>query len=473
MADSRQSLPHQKSVWSTQPTFAVQTAERQHCGSLAVAEKDTEKNRIKKINVLTIKYRICSLHLELKINNIFVDPLIRHVGCSLCYLSVLDVSIHSLAFAILLVSVVFHYVSIVSLLTLLQSFRDGLLGAEKQYTNIKEVGMYRLLFSLILSFVSVQATWAEENLSSVVATAKSKMNYIKQLEQKQPGSAVAAKKALAKYVIETIDNRLWNCNSPHESVVGTYTSACSNVAKERQAYAGNLRKTALRAWETGAGRCDEHASLAYYILKEAGAGDDLRLMSDAEKNKWLPGGTHAFVVWGVKKGAKLHDPSSWGKQAISVDAWTESVGSGIEAGQKIVDDNQTPVDMTQQRTSNKKPWMIPTNVRASEAVNSDTERQWLNENMGIVSYKGKYHGKCNDGFQGGGDMQITFSSDNTFSGKLMGQLKGGIGGSVASDGGVFFRSGSCKFWGTHTAGSAAGKLSCTGSGGCTGGWSAK
>lgn len=331
--------------------------------------------------------------------------------------------------------------------------------------------MIRTVYVTVLLGLAVVCTnaMAQESLSQVIGAVKQGMQALQEQQGVNPDKARALKQQIAQYVIRTVDNRVTNCNDPRDGLA----RKCFSLSSARERFSTDQRSAALWAWQNGAGKCNEHASLVYLILKEAGAGDDLRMIADADKSDNSFFDNHAFVVWGVEKGAKLHDPASWGKDAIAVDAWRETVTSGYQAGKEIVDKRQTPTDLTQERTSNKKPWMIPTDVKATQLLNDDIEAKWRAEHMANVSFEGNYQGQCKNGFKGGGKLRISVAPDKSFSGKLMGQLRGNISGQVANDGGMYFAFETCKFYGGYYGNRVGGRLQCTGSGGCKGGWSAK
>ena len=51
-------------------------------------------------------------------------------------------------------------------------------------------------------------------------------------------------------------------------------------------------------------------------------------MSTLDKNKWK---NHTFVIFNLKSGAKLDEPSTWGNKAIIADAWCNIVMKATDA----------------------------------------------------------------------------------------------------------------------------------------------
>ena len=75
-------------------------------------------------------------------------------------------------------------------------------------------------------------------------------------------------------------------------------------------------KSAQWVWKSRFGACEECACLSYYILKQAGVDENVRIVSSSAGSSG-----HNFVVWGMKDGAKTNDPSTWGGTAYVVDGW--------------------------------------------------------------------------------------------------------------------------------------------------------
>ena len=121
---------------------------------------------------------------------------------------------------------------------------------------------------------------------------------------------------IANYVRSTVRKQIVTCNQLREwgVIAPSNIHLCwSKLDEARAIYKSDHYGAALWAWQNGVGKCNEHASLVYYILKRSGAGDDLRIL---EKDS-----SHLFVAWGVVKGADPNDHASWGYNTLVIDSW--------------------------------------------------------------------------------------------------------------------------------------------------------
>lgn len=101
---------------------------------------------------------------------------------------------------------------------------------------------------------------------------------------------------------------------------------------------GSYRDVANVAWTNGLGNCEENSTIVYYILKNAGVKEHVRI---------LRSGSHSFTVWDVHPSADINDPLSWGENALVVDPWLGNVISKEEAqGHKYFKNNDPDVTLT-------------------------------------------------------------------------------------------------------------------------------
>jgi len=125
---------------------------------------------------------------------------------------------------------------------------------------------------------------------------------------------------IANFVRKIARRQIVTCNQLREwgRLYPKNLSLChSGLDRARQRYKFDHEGAALWAWQNGVGRCNEHASLVYYILKKAGASDDLRILAkDA---------SHLFVAWGVVQRADPNDHASWGYNSLVIDSWIDYV----------------------------------------------------------------------------------------------------------------------------------------------------
>ncbi len=83
-------------------------------------------------------------------------------------------------------------------------------------------------------------------------------------------------------------------------------------------YVGSLAK------ENGVGNCGDKASLAAVMMADRGLGP-VEIFC-------LSAGDHGFCVVGRAPGSDLHDPKTWGPDAVIVDPWSNETYPATEAG---------------------------------------------------------------------------------------------------------------------------------------------
>jgi len=125
----------------------------------------------------------------------------------------------------------------------------------------------------------------------------------------------APRKEIANYLAKVIDSQVTNMNSPER--VLDRRNIFSNKAQElfeewRDKKIFDNEASAKWAWNNSMGQCEETANIVYYILKKAGVPKDFRMIS----TKY-----HQFTVWGLAPGADVHNPDTWGPNAVVVDPW--------------------------------------------------------------------------------------------------------------------------------------------------------
>ena len=83
--------------------------------------------------------------------------------------------------------------------------------------------------------------------------------------------------------------------------------------------------------KTGAANCGEQAILLSDQMNNQGIANKIVSMEIYRKNSSFPNKGHTFCLIGLDKNAKLSDPSTWGKDAVAVDLWSNSVEQAQKA----------------------------------------------------------------------------------------------------------------------------------------------
>jgi len=168
-----------------------------------------------------------------------------------------------------------------------------------------------------------ESTEPPESLEEMINITRRLVNDLKRLDPNTQSEMYQKKRLLIAYwVAIASDKRIYNCN---DTEVAGNISGCWSLQEARKKW--TLTKTSEKlakfAWENQAGKCEENSNLVYYILKQSGVTDTLRILwSDC----W-----HGFVVWGVQEGADLNSPLTWNSDALVLDSWAGQVLTPSEA----------------------------------------------------------------------------------------------------------------------------------------------
>jgi len=181
--------------------------------------------------------------------------------------------------------------------------------------------LYSILCGLYLVLYAPQYLHASDYqyslraLSDVIEDVKWQLRDLELIRRSDP-KYQQERIRIANYVRKRVRRQIVTCNQLREwgrlkpeNIYRCY----SELSRGREIYKFDHAGAALWAWQNGVGRCNEHASLVYYILKQAGASDDLRILAKDAK--------HLFVAWGVVKGADPNDYASWGYNSLVIDSW--------------------------------------------------------------------------------------------------------------------------------------------------------
>ncbi|HAY38578.1 MAG TPA: hypothetical protein DCY53_04090 [Desulfobacteraceae bacterium] len=157
-----------------------------------------------------------------------------------------------------------------------------------------------------------------DSLDQMINITRRMVNELKRLDPNSQSERYQKKRReIADWVTNISANRIYNCN---DREVRNNLSACYVLgdAREKWKYLFDSNKIIAKwAWENRAGNCEENANLTYYILRQAGVTDTLRILFSDE---W-----HGFTVWGVQEGADLKRPLTWNPDALVLDSWTGKV----------------------------------------------------------------------------------------------------------------------------------------------------
>jgi hypothetical protein len=211
-----------------------------------------------------------------------------------------------------------------------------------------------------------------ESLDQMINVTRRLVNELKRLDPNTQSEMYQKKRLLIAYwVALASEKRISNCNDT-ELVWNPF--ACRNLGEARKKWgikpntewndrSNKNEMIAKWAWENQAGNCDENSNVVYYILKQAGVTDTLRILwSDC----W-----HGFVVWGVQEGADLNRPLTWNPDALVLDSWTGKVLTPYEAhnDKYIGNGGINPIeDMTLGRDNTASAWsslMTPADTPSS------------------------------------------------------------------------------------------------------------
>ena len=129
------------------------------------------------------------------------------------------------------------------------------------------------------------------------------------------------KRKIAEWVTKTVDDRIY-CSNNREALLRPIWSAIQ-VQRVRwdDDKKGEYYETAKDSWDIGYGNCQENSAITYYILKEAGVKENVRVLRTK---------SHSFCVWDIPPTAQTNDPETWG-DAMIVDPWYGEVLEGNEA----------------------------------------------------------------------------------------------------------------------------------------------
>ena len=171
-----------------------------------------------------------------------------------------------------------------------------------------------------------------ESLDQMINVTRRLVNELKRLDPNTQSEMYQKKRLqIANWVALVSEKRISNCN---DTELVWNLPACRNLGEARKKWKNNPNAEwndrsnknemiAKWAWENQAGNCDENSNVVYYILKQAGVTDTLRILwSDC----W-----HGFVVWGVQEGSNLNRPLTWNPDALVLDSWTGKVLTPSEA----------------------------------------------------------------------------------------------------------------------------------------------
>lgn len=181
-----------------------------------------------------------------------------------------------------------------------------------------------MLLLFVVSFSIQTFAIDESNLDEVVQKTK---------EMYESG---VDKKTIAEFVNRVVDNRIY-CSNNSEAFWRPIWSA-GQVMRVRwdDDEKGEYNQTAPDSWEIGYGNCQENSAITYYILKEAGVKENLRVLRTK---------SHSFCVWDLPPTAQTNDPGTWGN-AMIVDPWYGEVLDGPEVGSNYWFQNDDPVANT-------------------------------------------------------------------------------------------------------------------------------
>ncbi len=184
----------------------------------------------------------------------------------------------------------------------------------------KKISLFCLVVTLLFSLGTHDARAGdpqdvnEDSLGDVIKHVRDSYN---------TDSSPEARREIAEWLTETVDNRLINSNSSEWFSRPVYAWLAVTWVRNDPSYGDEYYNQANVSWSKGYGNCGENSIVVYYILKKAGVDEHVRYIQAGENR------SHSFTVWGLPPDAITQEPDTWG-DALVLDPWVGEVLEGNE-----------------------------------------------------------------------------------------------------------------------------------------------
>ena len=164
----------------------------------------------------------------------------------------------------------------------------------------------------------------------------------------------ANRRRIAEWLTKQVDNRIFNRDDPAEFFGGPaqWLQQLQKGKEGKKSLQGE--ELARQAWRDRFGSSEENANITYVVLKRAGMGGNIRIITI--------GNSHVFTVWGMADGANPNDPHTWGSDALAVDSWYGGVLTPEEVMMSPWFKNNNPdthiADTTTDYDKSAVPWQV-------------------------------------------------------------------------------------------------------------------
>lgn len=123
--------------------------------------------------------------------------------------------------------------------------------------------------------------------------------------------------------------------TPNHYVLDSYEKAIEETRKivdqKKRQGKNDIDATVEAVKITGAGNCGEQARLVSKKLTESGIANEIILMTLRDNKSNYPRDGHTFCVIDTAPNMQIREPKTWGKDAVIVDLWSNTVAKASEA----------------------------------------------------------------------------------------------------------------------------------------------
>lgn len=190
----------------------------------------------------------------------------------------------------------------------------------------------------------------EKKNNEAMSELMSEIGKIKEWAWNANGERTRSLREIAERVNDLVDLRVHAFNNGHRNWIFTNPQEPISAVEKggvylyvletriddfRKGWCDQYDVIAIWTWNNRRGRCQEHACLTYFILKNLGIPCEIcaqtRWIKDPKTGERKNVGDHAVVVTNIQGGESLVDPREWSEAVILVDPWMGEVLSGSEA----------------------------------------------------------------------------------------------------------------------------------------------